>query len=321
MKPRALGPLSFQHRADLFSRLAAMEQCGLPQDKAFSLTRLPGSGQARVDEAGKRIKRGQGVADAGLASGLFTPLEAALVGAAIHAGSPASTYQRLADRHAARADEISRMKIGFIKPAATLAIALLIQPLPSLVAGSIGLGAYLWSAAAPLLLLAAIAKAIAPTRAWLATSLPAREAVDARLLRLPLFGPMLARRQARDFFESLALLADAGVPLFEALPKAFGAIQNATLRRDFSRILPALQGGATLAEAVSKLESIKTDVWAAFIGTGEASGTLPQMLFRHSNAETASIELFHKQASQWLPRVAYAIVAGRMISQLLGAPD
>ena len=42
---------------------------------------------------------------------------------------------------------------------------------------------------------------------------------------------------------------------------------------------------------------------------GEASGALPEMLFRFADLETASIDHFHEQVAQWLPRIIYAMVA------------
>jgi hypothetical protein len=40
------------------------------------------------------------------------------------------------------------------------------------------------------------------------------------LLLVPMFGPMQARRNIRDFFDSLGLLLEAGVPMLDALPIA-----------------------------------------------------------------------------------------------------
>jgi hypothetical protein len=41
------------------------------------------------------------------------------------------------------------------------------------------------------------------------------------------------------------------------------------------------------------------------IRTGEASGTLPRMLLRYSQAEGAEIDRFDDLVAEWIPRIAY----------------
>ena len=43
-------------------------------------------------------------------------------------------------------------------------------------------------------------------------------------------GPAMARGQARDFFESLGLLLEAGVPMFQALPIAVSTLSNRNMQ-------------------------------------------------------------------------------------------
>jgi len=39
----------------------------------------------------------------------------------------------------------------------------------------------------------------------------------------------------RDFVQSLGLMMQAGLPILEALPKAYQVIENAILRQQFNR--------------------------------------------------------------------------------------
>jgi len=48
---------------------------------------------------------------------------------------------------------------------------------------------------------------------------------------------------------------------------------------------------------------------AALIAPGEASGALPQMLFRYSEAETAAINRFDDLVAEWVPRIVYTSTA------------
>ena len=45
------------------------------------------------------------------------------------------------------------------------------------------------------------------------------------------------------------------------------------------------------------------------IRTGEASGALPRMLLRYSEAETAAIDRFDDLVAEWIPRLAYTSAA------------
>ena len=51
--------------------------------------------------------------------------------------------------------------------------------------------------------------------------------------------------------------------------------------------------------------------------TGEASGTLPEMLMRYTAGETEEINSFYEQMADWLPRLLYAVVACYIIYGLL----
>ncbi|MES2128983.1 MAG: type II secretion system F family protein [Pseudomonadota bacterium] len=310
--------LPLQDRADLFAHLAAMEKAGLPPDKAFSLLRLPGEGQQRLKLAQRLLARGNNPAVAGRTSALFTPLEASLVDAALASGSPAASYRRLADTYSTRASQLKRMRTRMVLPVAMLTAALFIGPLPALVTGALTPLGYFWQALRPLLMLGLLA-AVAMRLPDLRRSHP-NETIDRALLELPLFGPMHARRNARDFIESLAILLEAGLPMFEALPVALPVVDNLVLREQYERLLPALESGHEFSTALQAVHAPGIERLIAFAHTGEASGTLPEMLLRHVQAESASIAQFQEQAAEWAPRIFYTMVALWMASQIIGGP-
>src|SRR5579872_2067247 len=136
-------PMKLHTRAELFGQLATMEEAGLPFDKVLDIVHLPGNEDSRREETRKWIKRGIGIAEAGARSGLFTPLEASLVRAATSSGSPARTYRLIADKCARRAARIRAMKSRMSLPAVMIATAIILGPVPNLVAGSLTLSGYL----------------------------------------------------------------------------------------------------------------------------------------------------------------------------------
>jgi type II secretory pathway component PulF len=147
-----------------------------------------------------------------------------------------------------------------------------------------------------------------PSQRWeLARAL--RDTLGRIFSRVPLFGPIQVRRNVRDFFDSLALLLEAGMPILDALPIASSTVRNQSLRRQLSQIRPRIEAGASFTQAVSELYFPGHTHACALIAPGEASGALPQVLFRYSQAETAAINRFDDLVAEWVPRVAYTSTA------------
>src|SRR5215472_17057322 len=143
MLSRSLIPMKFSVRADLFGQLAVMEEAGLPFDKVLEIVHLPPHEGTRLKATRKGIGLGLGIAEAGLRSGLFTPLEASLVRTATLSGSPARTYRLIADQCARRAARIKALKSRMIIPAVMIAVWIILGPVPRLVTGGLSLRGYL----------------------------------------------------------------------------------------------------------------------------------------------------------------------------------
>lgn len=297
--------LSSQIRADMFSQLAAMETAGLPPDKAWGLINLPKVPAARLQAVQKAVSRGTHPAVAAQNSQLFTPLEGSLVRAALAAGSPAHAYQRLSDSCSQRAQNEGKIRSRMVLPGATLVLASLIQPLPQLVLGTLSAGGFVLQVLKPLLAIAALTV----MTQWLLSA----SSLSRWLLKAPLYGNAVARGDAINFFESLALLLEAGVPMFEALPTAVATIEQPEIRKAYTRIKPSMQRGVplsnALAEEISEPMFLGSSEVIEFIATGEASGTLPEMLFRHVRAEADALHEFWNQVADWVPRITYTVVA------------
>lgn len=304
-------PLPYRVRAELFTQLAQMEIAGLPADKAFALLEVAAPAAARMNEMKKLIARRFDPATAGERSGLFTRLEARLIRAALNAGSPAGMYRRLADIYTLRATQLATMRSRMMLPVLVLLLALFIQPLPLFIAGSIGVGGYLLQIVRPILVLAAL---FYGARWWWQRLLEqsAESTLETILLRVPVLGPLTVRINVRDFFESLALMLDAGISMLDALPAALDTLQVGAMRREFAKIAANIESGSALAGAISPLRYLGPgnhgDRLIDFVTTGEASGTLPEMLLRHTALETDSINAYVAQLAEWAPRIFYGLI-------------
>jgi general secretion pathway protein F len=307
--------LSYRIRAELFTQLAQMEIAGLPTENAFAILKVQRVAEPRLVTMRQLLKRSE-PATAGERSGLFTKLEARLVRASLLAGSPARIYQRLGETYTQRAMQLATIKSRMALPVSMFIAALMIAPIVGLVIGSYGLPTYLWMVAKPILMIGAVILAAR----WLIT-LPT---ITPSLLTLPIVGPIIVRRNVRDFFESLALMLEAGVSMFDALPLALDAIESPPIKTDFARIAPRVTAGAPLSDAIKDLHYLGDDSSReraiSFIHTGEASGTLPEMLLRHVNFETDALNHQTDMLATWLPRIFYGFVVVWMAMGILGGP-
>ncbi len=303
--------MKFNIRADLFGQLAAMEEAGLPFDQVLDIVHLPANEDARLQATRKWIRLGLGIAEAGLRSGLFTPLEASLARTATLSGSPARTYRLIADQCARRAARIKAIKSRMIFLAVMIAVWIILGPVPNLITGSLTLSCYVvkhllpWIGAgvAAYLLLDFLRRRQPNARSFWEVRF------DGVLPFVPLFGPMEVRRNLRDFFDSLALLLDAGMPILEALPLALDTVRNQALKSQLAQIKPRIEAGTSFGQAMAGLSLFGRTQACELIRTGEASGALPRMLFRYSEAETAAIDRFDDLAAEWIPRLAYTSAA------------
>lgn len=307
MPPPRPALLDFATRAQLFGHLAAMENAGVPVERALLSVQLPTRARAALGSLQTQISGGSDIGSAGLRSGLFTPLDGTLLRAAQASGCLAAVYQRLAERYNHRAQQAAAVKSRVLLPAAVLVLALLIQPLPALVGGQLSLVGYLWGVLWPLLVLGAL-YGLGRGLYLRHQHAPAGAAspFDGLLASLPILGSALLRRNLRDFFDSLGLMLEAGMPMLDALPKACAVIRHAPLRKRFSGVQLAVQRGQSLAQALASVDFPGQGLALGLIRTGEASGTLPASLLSYAGVETQKLDSLTEQLATWLPRVLYA---------------
>ena len=305
-------PLPYRVRAELYTQLAQMENAGLPFDRAFAVLRLPKPLQARVEAMRTLLTRGVEFASAGEQSGLFNQLDSRLIRAAMNAGSLEKMYRRLAGYYADRAMQLSAMKSKLMLPAAIFLLALLVQPIPALIGGSLTMAGYVWQVLRPMLLIAALVYLV---RALV--RIDGRTTGKSFYQRVPLYGRIFVRQNLRDFFESLGLMLEAGVSMLDALPIALDTVQDGDMRRELSKISLRIAKGTSLTDALPGVGYVTDERLAQFVRTGEASGKLPEMLLRHTKMETESINSFLEQLAMWMPRVVYGAVVVWMAYGLL----
>jgi general secretion pathway protein F len=106
-----------------------------------------------------------------------------------------------------------------------------------------------------------------------------RQRFDAGMLNVPLIGRVARGYNAARFAGTLAMLANAGVPILKALQAAAETLANRALRADALDALVQVREGAPLASALAAKKRFP-GLLAMFARLGEQTGQLPQMLDR-----------------------------------------
>lgn len=312
--------LNTEEKAQLFTHLATMENAGIPTLQSFQQLRLKTIFMERVANCRRAISKGKDIATAAHEARLFNYFEFTLIRAACAAGSPGFSYKRLAQVYKEKANLEKRLRSRMRLPLLMLTFALSILRLPALITGSISLFQFLLGIIAPLLLIFFVVqhfkKRLADTREKTSIGINNDEGFDRFLLKLPIFGRMILRDNARQFYEALSLLLEAGVPIFEATPLAAQTIWNRTIQPHFQTMSKQLEQGWPLSQALENNPMRGEDAVIELVRTGEASGTLPAMLWRHVEVETEAQTHFRDELAAWLPKIIYGMVAVYIIIQI-----
>jgi general secretion pathway protein F len=112
---------------------------------------------------------------------------------------------------------------------------------------------------------------------------------DAAWLRLPLVGRLARGYNAARFAGTLAMLANAGVPILKALQAAAETLSNRALRADAMDALVQVREGAPLGAALAGKKRFP-GLLAMFARLGEQTGQLPQMLDRAARQQSGEVQ-------------------------------
>ena len=102
---------------------------------------------------------------------------------------------------------------------------------------------------------------------------------DRALLRVPRVGALLTVLESARLARSLAILVGSGVPLLEALQVATATVANREVHRALETVRDQVEGGVSLHRALTGAGHFPP-LLLNMVASGEASGTLPDMLER-----------------------------------------
>lgn len=228
--------------------------------------------------------------------GLFSGLYCALVEAGERSGRLAQVLERLAEHLEQVQRQQHKARTALIYPCVLMGVSLAVvvglmtfvvpklteqfahsgQSLPWITSLLIGISDLLVLLGPWLLIGGALAALLG---AWLLRRPHWRLRRDDLLLRLPRIGNLLAVLESARLSRSLAILAGSGVPLLEALQVATATVNNRRIHLALQRVSTDVQGGVSLHRALDASGHFPP-LLLNMVASGEASGTLPDMLER-----------------------------------------
>jgi general secretion pathway protein F len=234
----------------------------------------------------------------------FPDIYRALVSTGEQSGDLASVMSRLADYLESRRAMAQSAGLALLYPAIVAGVALLIvaglltyvvpqvvqvfqhsrQELPFLTRAMLWLSAAL-QGSWPFIGVAVAAIAVAARAAWSSQSWRARW--QARLLKLPILGPLLQGIATARLAATLAILVSSSVPLLQALAAGARVLGILPLRAAVEEAARLVREGSSLSRALDR-RKLFPPIFIHLVASGEASGRLAHMLqqaARHQEIE------------------------------------
>lgn len=292
--------LSRPQLCELTRQLATLTGAGIPLVDALATLerqlRQPALHAVLVAVRGS-LAEGLGLARSLARQGApFTGLYCALVEAGERSGRLAQVLARLADHLEQVQRQQHKARTALIYPSVLMGVSLAVviglmtfvvpklteqfahsgQGLPLVTSLLIGLSQGLVTAGPWLLGLAILSTLLC---SWLLRKAHWRLRRDDLLLRLPRIGALLQVLESARLARSLAILCGSGVALLEALQVATETVGNRRIRQAMEQVRTQVEGGTSLHRALDASGQFPP-LLVNMVGSGEASGTLADMLER-----------------------------------------
>lgn len=152
---------------------------------------------------------------------------------------------------------------------------------------------------------------------WLVRLLFRRPEVEAAwqrlLLRLPVVGSLVYKREMSSLCRTLGTMARAGVPLLSALMTVRESIRNAPLQEALTAVQEEVRRGYTFGQALQR-QPLFDRASVEIISLGETAGKLDAMLFRVAELTEKDVARLLDQFTKILEPVLTVLLGGIVVS-------
>ena len=147
---------------------------------------------------------------------------------------------------------------------------------------------------------------------------PGRLAIDASLLKLPIFGDLLMKYEMANMSETLSTLVSSGIPVVDGLERCVSSSSNQVVKDALAVAIADVKRGQTISASLATRKSIPKMV-SAMIRIGEETGRLPFLLeklavFYSREIESAVSAL--TKAMEPLIVLVVAVIVGTIVVSL-----
>lgn len=139
------------------------------------------------------------------------------------------------------------------------------------------------------------------------------------LLRIPLLGDLLLKRELAAFARTLGALLGNGVPILNALAISAEVTTLVPVRQEIEKIPDAITQGSGMASSL-RTSDVFPPVVVNIVAIGEETGRLPEVLLRVANSYEVQVDRAIKTATSFIEPlviVALALVVGTIVIAML----
>lgn len=305
------GPrLSGSELAAVTRQLATLVEAGLPIADAINVvaqqTESAGARSLLMSVRTRVLEGHTLAASLGEYPTAFPDLYRATVAAGEHSGHLDQVLEHLADHVETAQASRQKVQLAMLYPAILLIVAVLVVSglmvfvVPDVVGVFVGQGQALPPLTSALIAtsdfvvawgiwcLAGVAALVAAFRYALRNE-AFRLRVDRRLLSMPLLGRISRGYNTARFSSTLSILTSSGVPLVDAMGIAGEVLSNSWLQSKVREATRQVREGSSLKASLER-SGYFPPMMIHMIGSGEASGSLDQMLARVASSQQRSMD-------------------------------
>jgi general secretion pathway protein F len=325
------GQLSSQHLATFARELASLVKAEIPIDEALRIVAvqpmLPPRLRQITQSCLERVLQGEALSSALAAQGnAFPEYFSRLVKAGEASGALTDVLSDLAKVVERAAETRSRVTSALVYPAVLLFAALVALTVIVTVLIPTILPIFEDAGATPpalirvlstvqrfvsghgIALLAAVAAVIAGLLV-LGRSQQSRLAIDKLLIRLPLIGSLIERRETARLARTLSVLIRNGVPILDSLHIAGGVLSNRAFVQAVAATADDVKEGGTLTAPLAR-SGIFPDLFLRLTAVGEKTGQIDTMQLRVAEIYEAAVERQVERLTSLITPVLTLLIGG-----------
>jgi type II secretory pathway component PulF len=293
-----------------YSNLSQMQSAGVGLVSFFQSLRDSEKNPERkrvLHLISENIKKGRPLASTLKHSGLLPVFDIPIIESGEKSGTLTRSCDILSKNYELSAEAAKNIKAGLVKPFFVFAAALFLPPFPNLFLGKITLKVYLIQSLVPLGIAVFIFSLI--YRLFMASyfSLEAAKLRHKILVSIPFVRNIAKKMVLEKFCSSLAIMLEAGLPLYDALNLAGQTSADPELSLAAQRIIKQSQSGVPLPRAF-RSEQIFSDDIQNSITLGNEGGKIPAFLERSAQGLKKDINRGIEKISKAIPAIIYWVV-------------